>query len=162
MKVLAMIRTLVYMAAFVGLFLYLAKQVQWLDAALPLRFPVWVKPLGIVSIVLGGAIALVCGALFALRGQGTPAPFDPPRHFVAAGPYRWVRNPMYLGGLLALVGFGLARRSPAILLLAGIAACAVHLFVILFEERDLERRFGESYAEYQRQVDRWIPRRPHH
>ncbi len=79
---------------------------------------------------------------------------------MAAGPYRFVRNPMYLGALGMLTGFGLWHRSPAILLFTVLAALLVHLFVVLFEEPDLSRRFGASYRGYCSSVRRWLPRWP--
>lgn len=78
------------------------------------------------------------------------------------GPYRFVRNPMYLGGFLILLGFGLVRRSPAITLFAFAWLLLVHLAVVALEEPDLRRKFGESYDDYRRGVPRWLPRRPAH
>ena len=97
---------------------------------------------------------------FALLGRGTPAPFDPPRRFVAVGPYRFVRNPMYVGGLAMLAGFGLWRRSPAMFLLTAVGALVAHLFVVLVEEPGLTERFGDGCREYKRTVNRWLPRLP--
>jgi protein-S-isoprenylcysteine O-methyltransferase Ste14 len=117
-------------------------------------------PLGVAAMAAGGVLILTCVGLFASRGRGTPAPFDPPREFVAVGPYRYVRNPMYVGALTLLVGFGLWQRSVSVLLFALLAALIAHLFLVLFEEPDLERRFGDSYVEYKGSVNRWLPRRP--
>ena len=72
------------------------------DTALAFALPAWTRILGIVLITAGGIIGLACVATFVTRGQGTPAPFDPPRKFVAAGPYKFVRNPMYIGGFIVL------------------------------------------------------------
>lgn len=102
---------------------------------------------------------LSCVALFVVRGEGTAAPFDPPRRFVASGPYRFVRNPMYLGAALVLSGFGLYSRSPSVLGLVALAALFVHLFVVLVEEPGLESRFGEGYRDYKVRVKRWSPHR---
>jgi len=109
-------------------------------------------------IVLGAAVAISCMAVFVARGRGTPAPFDPPREFVAQGPYKYVRNPMYVGGLGVLAGFGLYQRSLAIVLFALVFLCCAHLFVVFYEEPGLERRFGQSYLDYKRSVNRWLPR----
>ena len=109
-------------------------------------------------MVVGGVIAFTCIATFVTRGEGTPAPFDPPRKFVAAGPYRYVRNPMYVGGFIVLLGFGLIERSPAILLFTLPWLLLAHLFVILYEEPHLRSTFGETYEEYCRTVRRWLPR----
>jgi protein-S-isoprenylcysteine O-methyltransferase Ste14 len=75
---------------------------------------------GIVVGVAGGALALWCILTFAVVGRGTPAPFDPPRKLVIRGPYRYVRNPMYLGAALALCSAALFYRSTP---LFGYAVC---------------------------------------
>ena len=84
---------------------------------------------GIVAGVAGGALALWCILTFALVGQGTPAPFDPPRKLVDQGPYGCVRNPMYIGAALALCGAALFYRSISLFGYAGLFLLAAHLFV---------------------------------
>ena len=79
-------------------------------------------------------LTLACFACFTVRGRGTPAPFDAPRVFVAVGPYRYVRNPMYIGGIMLLAGLAMLRRSVAILVFAAGWYVLAHLFVILYEE----------------------------
>jgi len=111
-------------------------------------------------MLLGGLLVLWCGGTFIGRGRGTPAVFDPPRVFVASGPYRFVRNPMYLGGLCLLAGFGLWLRSLSILLFAAVLILAFHLFVVCYEEPGLAKRFGESYISYKKRTNRWIPKGP--
>lgn len=111
-------------------------------------------------MVVGATLALVCIGTFVVRGRGTPALFDPPREFVAAGLYRRTRNPMYIGGLTLLFGFGLANRSPAMLALTVALSLFMHLFVILYEEPGLKRRFGSSYERYLDSTPRWMPRFP--
>jgi protein-S-isoprenylcysteine O-methyltransferase Ste14 len=117
----------------------------------------WTRPLGIAAMVAGGALAFACVATFVTRGEGTPAPFDPPRKFVAAGPYKFVRNPMYIGGFIVLLGFGLYEQSAAILLFTLPWLLLAHLFVILYEEPHLRSIFGAPYDEYCRSVRRWLP-----
>jgi protein-S-isoprenylcysteine O-methyltransferase Ste14 len=107
---------------------------------------------------LGLPLALTCVALFVLRGRGTPAPFDPPREFVATGPYRLVRNPMYVGGMAVLLGWGLILLSPSIVLLAVGFMLLAHVFVVFYEEPALEKSFDASYLEYKRSVGRWLPK----
>jgi protein-S-isoprenylcysteine O-methyltransferase Ste14 len=128
------------------------------DPGLHFAFPDWAPAVGIALLVVGGFIALTCVATFVTCGEGTPAPFDPPRKFVASGPYRYVRNPMYFGAFLVLLGFGLVERSPAILLFTLPWLLLAHLFVILYEEPHLRDTFGETYDEYCRTVRRWLPR----
>jgi protein-S-isoprenylcysteine O-methyltransferase Ste14 len=115
---------------------------------------------GLLVVAVGLALFLECVWQFGWRGRGTPLVVDPPVKLVAAGPYRWVRNPMYWGVLLILVGEALLYRSWAVALYACAFLLVVHLFVVLYEERTLARRFGDSYLEYRRAVHRWIPRSP--
>ena len=116
--------------------------------------------LGVWLIANGAGLAGWCAALLRTQGRGTPLPFDPPTRFVAAGPYRFVRNPMMLGAFLVLGGEALAAGSAALGTYFVAYATAAHLFVTRWEERDLARRFGEPYRAYARHVPRWIPRVP--
>jgi protein-S-isoprenylcysteine O-methyltransferase Ste14 len=111
-------------------------------------------------VAAGAALYIWCVWNFAAVGGGTPGPWDPPARVVAAGPYRWVRNPIYLAALLIVLGEAWLFLSPALLVYAGAAAVFFHLLVIGYEEPALRRRFGRAYLEYQRTVPRWIPRRP--
>lgn len=111
-------------------------------------------------IVIGVALYLACVWAFAVVGRGTPGPWDAPRRFVAAGPYRWVRNPIYLAALLIVGGEAWLFRSVDLLLYAGGVAVAFHLLVVGYEEPRLRARFGEQYEAYRRTVSRWVPHRP--
>jgi protein-S-isoprenylcysteine O-methyltransferase Ste14 len=91
-------------------------------------------------------------------GHGTPGPWDAPRRFMAAGPYRWVRNPMYISALLVVLGEAWLLLSLSLLVYGGALAAFFHLFVIGYEEPALRRTFGETYETYRRTVPRWIPR----
>jgi protein-S-isoprenylcysteine O-methyltransferase Ste14 len=151
-------RALCYMAAFILCFGWLALRVQHSDESLKTPLPAWVTIVGVILSGLGLLIVFTCAGIFVTRGRGTPAIFDPPRAFVAAGPYKFVRNPMYIGGLILLAGFGFYQRSLAILLFAVAVFALFHLYVVFVEERGLETRFGESYFAYKRAVNRWIPK----
>jgi protein-S-isoprenylcysteine O-methyltransferase Ste14 len=129
------------------------------DAALGFALPGWTRALGLALMAAGGTLAFACVATFVTRGEGTPAPFDPPRKFVAAGPYRFVRNPMYAGGFVALLGFGLYEQALTILLFTLPWLVCAHLFVILYEEPHLRATFGPAYEAYCHSVGRWLPRR---
>jgi protein-S-isoprenylcysteine O-methyltransferase Ste14 len=153
------LRSAVFGAGFIFLWGWIAWSLhRRYDATLGFALPGWTRALGIALIVAGGALALACITTFVTRGEGTPAPFDPPRKFVAAGPYKFVRNPMYIGGCLTLFGFGLYEHSPAILLFALPWLLLAHLFVILYEEPHLRATFGAPYEAYCRSVRRWLPR----
>jgi len=129
------------------------------DQNLGFAFSGWTPALGIALMVAGGTLAFACIATFVIRGEGTPAPMDPPRKFVAAGPYQFVRNPMYIGGFIVLAGFGLYEQSPAILLFSLPWLLLAHLFVILYEEPHLRATFGAPYEAYCHSVRRWLPHR---
>lgn len=114
---------------------------------------------GLALLLIGGAGYFWCLWEFMMTGRGTPLPLDPPIHLVARGPYRFVRNPMYLSALLAVLGWALYLGSGALVLYAGALWAGFHLFVIYVEEPSLRRRFGESYTRYCRVVQRWRPGR---
>lgn len=112
-------------------------------------------------IAAGAALYVWCVWNFATVGRGTPGLWDAPRQVVAVGPYRWVRNPIYIAALVIVGGQAWLFLSPPLLAYAGAMAVFFHLFVTGYEERRLRRRFGSAYLEYRRTVPRWIPRRPH-
>lgn len=114
--------------------------------------------LGLVFMIAGAGALLSCIRDFAVSGRGTLAPIDPPRHLVCVGLYRHVRNPMYVGALLVLVGEALFFESETLGFYAAIMALVYHLFVVLYEEPRLRYLFSEEYENYRRAVPRWIPR----
>ncbi len=152
------LRAALYAAGFILLWAWLAQLARRYDAPLGTSLPAWLAPAGWPLAAAGLLAVLSCLGVFVLRGRGTAAPFDPPRDFVAVGPYRYVRNPMYLGGALVLAGYGLTQRSGAILILAVVLLVVAHLFVVLVEEPGLEERFGASYRSYRAATNRWILR----
>ena len=114
----------------------------------------------VAVIAVGSALYVWCVWVFAVVGRGTPGPWDAPRRFVAVGPYRWVRNPIYIAALLVVLGEAWLFLSPPLLVYAGVMALFFHVFVVGYEERTFRRRFGDVYLEYVQAVHRWIPRRP--
>jgi len=113
---------------------------------------------GMIITVAGAVMALWCVFTFVFVGKGTPAPVDPPRPLVVHGPYRFVRNPMYIGAILALLGAALFYGSLSILIYAAVFFLATYLFVVFYEETTLRRTFGSDYEAYCRQVNRWWPK----
>ena len=113
---------------------------------------------GVVPILLGASIYLWCAWDFTFAGKGTPAPIDPPKELVARGLYRYVRNPMYIGVGCVLIGEALFFQSLALLAYAAGALLLAHIFVVLYEEPALTRKFGDRYRRYRETVPRWIPR----
>jgi protein-S-isoprenylcysteine O-methyltransferase Ste14 len=114
---------------------------------------------GAVVGAIGAALALWCIVTLVAVGHGTPAPFDPPRRLVVVGPYRLVRNPMYLGAGLALAGAALFYQSWALLGYSVAFALVMYLFVVVHEEPTLRATFGDPYVRYCERVRRWWPRR---
>jgi protein-S-isoprenylcysteine O-methyltransferase Ste14 len=159
-RLAVLLRGALLASLFVALWVWLAALVRRFDPLIGAAPPAWLRPVGWLLAASGLALGMVCVALFLTTGRGTPAPFDPPKVFVASGPYRYVRNPMYVGAVLALLGGGLAVGSLAILILAALFWGLAHAMVVLNEEPALERRFGESFAGYRSRVRRWWPRLP--
>ena len=156
-RLFAVVRSIVVAALFVSLWTWFVP--RWIAASKGVALdlvPGW--PISLM--VVGGAICVGCFLAFGWRGRGTPFPLDPPREFVAVGFYRWVRNPMYLG--MALVMIGEALLLPAIttemLIVTAILAALVTLLVVFYEEPHLHEVFGAEYDHYRQQVPRWIPR----
>lgn len=114
--------------------------------------------IGVPVLVLGTLVLLRCIWDFARKGIGTLAPVDPPRHLVVAGLYRYVRNPMYVGVFLILLGELFLVWITAFLGYVACFAVAVNVFVMGYEEPTLRRLFGQEYDDYCRRVGRWIPR----
>jgi protein-S-isoprenylcysteine O-methyltransferase Ste14 len=97
-------------------------------------------------------------ALFFFRGEGTAAPWDPPKRLVVRGPYRHVRNPMIVGVLLMLGGMGIYLGSPLVLGWMVLFFVGNAVYFPRMEEPGLRRRFGQDYAVYCENVPRWLPR----
>jgi protein-S-isoprenylcysteine O-methyltransferase Ste14 len=151
-------RTVAYAALFIAfVLLYLpARVLQWAGVGRPaLGVP---QVIALVVGAAGAAVALWCVGTFAFVGRGTPAPFDPPRRLVVRGPYRRVRNPMYIGAAVALGAAALFYESLALLAFTAGFLLVTHLFVIVYEEPALRRTFGAEYDAYCREVRRWRPK----
>ena len=139
--------------------------------------PVWVARRNNISLRLGttglqiaaqnvGVLVLAFGVFlfatslrrFATEGEGTLAPWDPPRQLVLRGPYRYVRNPMISGVLFILFGEALLLLSKPHFVWTLIFLAMNMLVIPLVEEPDLRRRFGQAYVDYCRHVPRLFPR----
>jgi protein-S-isoprenylcysteine O-methyltransferase Ste14 len=108
--------------------------------------------------LLGAVIVLWCFGDFTVQGRGTPNPVDPPQALVTTGCYRYVRNPIYVAVLLIVLGHFLWFKSIWLLVYAVIVFVVCHLFVTLYEEPALGRKFGVGYESYCHSVPRWIPK----
>jgi protein-S-isoprenylcysteine O-methyltransferase Ste14 len=154
-RLFALVRALIVAPAFVSLWMYFVP--RWIAG--PAAFAQQ-RPLGWIVVAIGAVIGLPCVWEFAWRGLGTPAPFDPPRRLVVTGPYRFVRNPMYFGMGLVLIGEAIVYPNIMWLMLAMVVSlwAVVSVFIIEYEEPTLRRMFGADYEAYFRAVHRWIPR----
>ena len=114
----------------------------------------------VALMLFGVAISLYFWSVwhFGARGRGTPLPLDAPKKLVIQGPYRYTRNPMYLGLFSALIGWLILFPIAALAVYAVIVAIAVSLFVIGYEEAALHQMFGAEYDAYRSAVPRWLPR----
>jgi protein-S-isoprenylcysteine O-methyltransferase Ste14 len=120
--------------------------------------PVATQLAGVVCVAVGLLLFVASLWLFATRGRGTLAPWDPPRTLVVVGPYRYVRNPMIAGVIFVVFGEALVLLSwpHAVWALSVLGLNAV--YIPLLEEPLLEQRFGAAYREYCRHVRRFVPR----
>lgn len=125
----------------------------------------WLDPFFVAGHVLGYCLVAVGGIMlgwcvrdFLVIGKGTLAPWDPPKRLVVVGLYRFVRNPMYVGVLLVVAGWGIALGSP---LVAGYGlglGIIFHVRVLTYEEPKMASLFPADWAEYVKKVRRWLPR----
>lgn len=129
-----------------------------LSVAIPALQVSW--PWGLVGgfLILLGAAVTIAG-LLAFRKAGTTVnPMHPEAStaVVSVGIYRFSRNPMYLGFLLALAGWALVLGSLAALIVLPLYVACMNRFQIVPEERALRQKFGAPYEAYMRQVRRWV------
>jgi protein-S-isoprenylcysteine O-methyltransferase Ste14 len=155
------LRSIVYATLFLAVWGWLALRCRALDKHISPGVPSWLMAPGVVLFLAGAALALTTIGFFIFEGRGTPALFDPPKRFVPHGPYRFVRNPMYIGGVSMLLGLSLYLTSTSMAFFALVAFLLIHTFVVFAEEPGLRKRFGQEYEDYCKTVPRWIPRLTH-
>lgn len=136
--------------------------------AIPWLITGWALPNGGASLRLAQAVGvlLIAAGLIPLlhaftqfaRAGGTPAPVAPTEHLVVTGFNRYVRNPMYVGLVLAILGQALLFRSPGLVIYAATVWIATASFVLLYEQPTLARQYGDEYEEYKLNVPAWLPR----
>lgn len=113
--------------------------------------------LGFIVIVLG--LVPLAAAFLHFRAAKTPAPpWLTPSALVGAGPYRFIRNPMYVGMLVIYLGIAIVSGSGAAFIFLPVVALLLHFGVVRREEAYLEKKFGEDYLDYCKRVPRWFPR----
>ncbi len=150
------LKTILYMGSLHGFFTFYAPfQLAAISSSLfdlrnlhYIAVPLW---------MLGAWIIIRCSADIVRRGRGTPAHLDPPKQLLITGLYRHVRNPIYLGALLALLGHVAWSGSGLVIAYFLCYVIAFHILIVFFEEPVLRKMFGSEYEEYCRKVPRWIP-----
>jgi len=158
-----LVRAAAYYAA---LHVFVLLLLAWLAHVLAARYVPWQIEIGWGRAV-GWVVFGICwlgytftSVLLIRRGRGGYIEFDPPKKFVATGPFGWCRNPIVASVLGMILGEALAFSSTGIFLLLLVGLPLAHLQVVLLEEPRLEKRFGQAYVDYRRRVPRWIPRPP--
>jgi protein-S-isoprenylcysteine O-methyltransferase Ste14 len=114
--------------------------------------------LALLPAGVGLGLAVWTVRLFVKFGNGTPAPWDPPKKLVIRGPYRHVRNPMITGALLILLAETLLFQSWPLSIWMVVFFIGNTIYFRFIEEKGLEKRFGDDYRKYKARVPRWIPR----
>lgn len=116
------------------------------------------RGLGLISLIAGIGLFVYCSVIFKIKGRGTPVPIEPPKKLVASDIYKYTRNPIYLGYWLIVFGEFLLFGHFLLLLYLLLFMLANHLYVVVFEEKELKRRFDGSYTDYTKKVPRYFPR----
>lgn len=122
---------------------------------------------GTATFIVGGVIT-VCGFALAFwsisiqldQGRGTPLPMMPTQELIITGPFRYCRNPMALGTILAYLGMTIGATTAAGIALVLLLSSLLLLYIKKVEEKELAERFGQSYLEYKKSVPFIVPRIP--
>jgi protein-S-isoprenylcysteine O-methyltransferase Ste14 len=120
-----------------------------------LGLPIWARSGAALFIVSGVALA-AWGRVTMMRAGTNVVPTKPTLAIVTGGPFRFTRNPLYLGGLGLYLGLTLALNSLWLLLLAAPMLVVLRWGIIAPEERYLEAKFGTVYLAYKARVRRWL------
>jgi len=132
----------------------------WVDGWLSLpRFnSPWSRGLSVLLLLPGCLMGGWSIIAFFWTG-GTPVPFNPPPRLLTTGLYAYVRNPMFLGGFLFLLGLGVLLGSISLTLIFAPLLMLVYVFYVkAVEEKEMEKKFGREYLEYKERVPRFVPR----
>ena len=117
-----------------------------------------ISPWGVPVLAVGAVVIGWTVTDFFTLGQGTLAPWDPPRSLVVTGLFSLCRNPMYWGVVTVVVGWAITLGSPLVAVFAGVLVVAFHIRVVRYEEPWAARAFPDQWPEYAAAVPRWIPR----
>ncbi len=148
------LRALLAFLALPGLFAFILPPI--LASLDPWRGPTWAW--GFPIPAAGVLVVFWCVRDFSVSGKGTLAPWDPPKHLVVVGLFRYVRNPMYIGVILLVLGWALVLGSPLVGAYTAVLGAFFHFRVVTAEEPWLSRQFPSQWPDYAAAVPRWIPR----
>jgi protein-S-isoprenylcysteine O-methyltransferase Ste14 len=123
-------------------------------ASVPLGRTLGAAAGGLVVVV--GVAVIVSARIWFTRSGQSPTPWTPTPSLIFQGPYRFTRNPMYLGATTILLGLGLALGNLWIDVLAPVALGVVHVIAVLPEEQYLSEKFGDGYTQYRARVRRYL------
>ncbi|ASD21760.1 hypothetical protein B7495_06335 [Cryobacterium sp. LW097] len=157
------VSTFSQIAVFWGLFLVVIPLIaavlerRW---AIALQFPAFTVPLGVAVLMAASALGIWSAIVMSTLGDGTPLPSAMPNSLVIAGPYRWVRNPMAVSGIVQGVAVGLILSSWLVLVYAVAGSLLWNYAIRPHEEADLEQRFGAEFRRYRDAVRCWLPGAP--
>jgi protein-S-isoprenylcysteine O-methyltransferase Ste14 len=137
--------------------------VPWLITGWQVRGAI--TPLAVARIAVGSVLLVIAivvlvraFARFVMEGRGTPVPIAAPEQLVIGGEYRFVRNPMYVALITAILAQAMIFDSLALLLYAAVVWAITAAFVRWYEEPALLERFGDEYQRYRHAVRPWLPR----
>ncbi len=137
-------------------------ELKWPDSDILTLDRSWLKPalsaVAVSFILLGSTLMYKTIKLFHQVGKGTLAPWNATKHLVVLGPYRYVRNPMISGVLMNLLGLAIILNNKWVLLWAAFFFILNTVYFVVYEEPDLEKKFGDEYRQYKKKVRRWLPR----
>ena len=125
-----------------------------------LAFPFFAGPVGAALLVLASALGIWSAVVMSTLGDGTPLPAAMPNRLVIAGPYRWIRNPMAVAGIVQGAAVGIILQSWLVVVYAVAGSLVWNFAVRPLEESDLQKRFGEEFQRYRDTVRCWLPRVP--
>jgi protein-S-isoprenylcysteine O-methyltransferase Ste14 len=122
------------------------------------HYPFAVTIAGWALVIAGVPLLVHAFGRFVVEGIGTPAPVAPTKNLVVGGAYRFVRNPMYVAVISAILGQAMILARPSLFVYAAVVALMVVTFVFVYEQPTLRDQFGTEYDEYRRHVPGWFPR----
>ncbi len=114
--------------------------------------------LGVALLAVAVLVLIRNFVRFVVEGRGTPSPVMQTERLIVGGDYRFVRNPMYLGVIGAILGQAMIFGSFALVLYAFAVWAAMATFVRWYEEPLLQNLYGDEYERYRHGVRAWVPR----